>query len=93
MPRDTFPDYLESLVQIGRYATADARPLEALVRAALRVADAAEDSGSVERARAASEVAERIARRALASDALDEEEREGIAAILDRSPVARRLVV
>ncbi len=86
MRRDAFRDYLESLIQISRYATADARPVEALVRAALRVSQAAAEAGAPDRSLAAQETAQRIARRALDSQALDEEERAAIEDLVDATP-------
>ncbi len=86
MPRDSFSDYLEAFVQISRYAT-DARVIDALLRATLRVAKAAMEADALDRAQAAGEVAGRIARRALASDSLDDEERETVSATLAEFPV------
>ncbi|MDQ3670413.1 MAG: DUF2254 domain-containing protein, partial [Actinomycetota bacterium] len=83
---DTFSDYLEALVQVSRYATSDARAIDALLRASLRVAQAAAETGAEDRARAAGRVAARIARRALAADAIDEEEKEAIATVLKAFP-------
>ncbi len=85
MRRDTFSDYLEALTQVGRYATSDARAVDALLHASLRVAQAAAEVGE-DRALAAAEVGTRIARRALASEAIDEEEREAIATVLEQFP-------
>ncbi len=86
MRRDAFADYLEALVQISRYAASDARAVDALLHAALRVAQAAEEAGAPGSAEAAADAAGRIARRALRSDALDEEDREHVAALLDEFP-------
>ncbi|MDQ3858326.1 MAG: DUF2254 domain-containing protein [Actinomycetota bacterium] len=86
MKRDTFSDYLEALTQIGRYASSDARAVDALLHASLRVAQAAAEGGAEDRARAAAEVGTRIARRALSSEAIDEEEREAIATVLEQFP-------
>ncbi len=84
MRRDAFADYLEALIQISRYATADARAVNALLHAALRVAQAAEAAEAPSYAQAARDAGARIARRSLRSDALDEHEREAIAALCDR---------
>ena len=84
--RDTFPDYLEALVQISRYATSDARVVQALLQAALRVAQAAAEADAGGKAAAAARVGTRIARRALGSDRLDAEEREAVAEMLHRLP-------
>jgi uncharacterized membrane protein len=92
MRRDAFSDYLEALVQISRYATSDARAIDALLHATVRVAQAAAEVGADDRARAASHVAARIARRAAASDAIDEEEREAIATVLEHFPAQERAV-
>jgi len=84
--RDTFPDYLEALVQISRYATSDARVVQALLQAALRVAQAAAEADAGGKAAAAARVGTRIARRALGSDRLDAEEREAVEEMLHRLP-------
>ncbi len=83
MRRDEFCDYLDALVQIGRYSTSDARAVEALLRAASRVADAANEAGRTSDARAAADAGVRIARRALSSGALDDAERSEIERIVD----------
>lgn len=80
MRRDDFSDYLEALIQIGRYATADAHAVEALLRAAFRIVEAATEAGQLEHARAGRDAALRIARRALRADALDEAERDEMSA-------------
>lgn len=85
-----FSDYLESLVQVSRYATADGRVVDALLRASVRVAQAAVEAGDKEHAREAVRVAARIARRAVASDALDEDERAAVAAALAELPATER---
>ena len=81
--RDTFGDYLDALIQISRYAMSDARAVDALLHATLRVAQAADGAGAEADARAAADVAARIGRRALASDAIDQEERDAITGVLD----------
>ncbi len=86
MRRDTFSDYLQSLIQVSRYATSDARVVDALLHAALRIAQAAAEVGADANARAAERVATRIANRAFGSDAIDDEEREAIAAVMDKFP-------
>ena len=87
MRRDAFSDYLEALIQISRYATADARAVEALLHAALRVAQAADEADAPAYARAATDAAARIARRAFRSDELDEEERDGLTEVLRSFPL------
>ncbi len=89
MRGDTFDDYLEALIQVSRYATSDARAVEALLHATLQVAEAAANAGSEDRARAAAEAGARIERRAAKSDAIDAHEREAIAAVLERFPVGQ----
>lgn len=90
--RESVDDYLESLVQVARYAGADARVVEALLRAAHRVAEAADAASSTEWAAAARSSGRRIARRALAHATLDAEERarvEELAGELEAQTAAR----
>ena len=86
MRRDSFSDYLQSLIQVSRYATSDARVVDALLHATLRVAQAAADAAADGDARAAERVAARIADRAFASDAIDDDERQAIARVLEEFP-------
>lgn len=88
MPHDTFADYLEALIQISRYVTADARAVDALLHAALRVAQAAAAAQAPDRTRAVTEAATRIARRALDSETLDDHESEAVIALLNAFPSA-----
>ncbi len=83
MRRDEFDDYLEALVQIGRYATSDARAVEALLHAASRVTEAATEAGRTDDARAAADVGLRIGQRALAAGALDDAERGEVERLVD----------
>jgi uncharacterized membrane protein len=78
LPRASFEDLLEALVQVGRYASADARVVHALLRTALAVAESAREAGQPGHALAAERAGLRIARRALDDGALDAEEREEI---------------
>lgn len=92
MHRDPFEKLLEPLVQIGRYAT-DARIVEALLRACLRIRDAANASGAHARARAVARSGERIAARAVAGGSLDFTERaeiERLSRVLTGSGEARQ---
>lgn len=82
----TFSAYLEAFVQISRYAAADGRVVEALLQASLGLAQASAESSRTANAAMATEVAARIARRALRSGNLDDEERDAIAEILKRFP-------
>jgi len=84
-----FVTHLEALVQIGRYATTDARVVEVLLHATHRVAQAAMEAGATEYAAEARLVTNRIARRALGSDTLDEEERAAVTAFVGRFPARR----
>ena len=84
MRSDPFSDHLDALVQISRYAT-DARVVDALLHAALRVARAADEAGAAADREAATDAAARIVRRAVSSDALDDEERGRVSAVLDES--------
>ena len=74
MHADRFEEQLEALAQIGRYA-GDARVVEALLHATLRIRDAAAEGGSGERADATAAAGLRIARRALRDAGLDDHER------------------
>lgn len=78
LPRADFEDHLEVLVQVGRYATADARVVHALLDTALAVAESARRDGQRAHALAAGRAGLRIARRALDDGGLDAEEREEI---------------
>lgn len=57
--RQRFAEYLESLVQIGRYSE-DARVVHALLRACQRVAESAAAAGEADRVESVRSVAERI---------------------------------
>lgn len=80
MHRDRFETLLEALVQIGRYTT-DARVVQTLLRACLRIRDAADDAGADGRARCVERRGVRIARRALDQRRLDAAEREEVEAL------------
>jgi uncharacterized membrane protein len=80
-----FDEYTESFVQIGRYAQ-DARVVHALLRACLRVAEAAERVGADDRVEIVRAVAGRILARA---DDLDEAEREQMEETIRRLPAGQ----
>lgn len=77
MRRDAFEELLDALVQIGRYAT-DARTVDSLLRACLRVRDAAVEAGAPERAAAVERCGARIAARSLERGTLDPVEHEQV---------------
>ena len=85
MRDEPFSDQVDALVESSRYAS-DARVVDALLRAALRVAQAAEEAGAPAHVHAATDAGARIARRAFRSDALDEDERKRLREVLSRFP-------
>ncbi|HZG36959.1 MAG TPA: DUF2254 domain-containing protein [Gaiellaceae bacterium] len=84
LPRHGVESYLESLLQISRYA-ADARVADALLRATLRVAEAGRRGGHDEWARAAAAVARRIHDRATERGVLDRPEQEALDRLLEQT--------
>jgi len=77
-----FREYVEALVQIGRYAE-DARVVHSLVAACQRIAEAAAEANAPDRVAAVVDAAERIVARA---DALDETERAQIEELVRALP-------
>ncbi len=88
--RVDYQEYLDTLIEIGRYAQGDARIVRQLLRSCAGIAAAARRAGADERATAAEEVAETIAEQAL-DEARSDRDRQLIGDLLDRvrAPGAR----
>jgi len=88
--RVDYQEYLDTLIEIGRYAQGDARIVRQLLRSCAGIAAAARRAGADERATAAEEVAETIAEQAL-DEARSDRDRQLIGDLLQRvrAPGAR----
>ncbi len=75
--RREFDEHLEAFVEISRYASKDARVIEAVLDALAEIARAAVSAGAVERQRGVADVAAAVAAPAL-EDARSERDRERI---------------